>query len=184
MRAGGTKTGQVCMWNIQAAQPAEVKKEGSKKGDGNGPVAGARPVTFSLFSHIESSHSAAVSDIQWLTKGFRFHPEEKKKGKHEEVTNDQQWQFISASADGNLIIWDCSVLADPATKELSDSDPLSYDALWKPIWKTSLRSLSGSSPMAIERFRMTGEGLNWVASSQEGEVATGEGFPLTAAAKT
>lgn len=38
--------------------------------------------------------------------------------------------------------------------------------------------------MSIERFRMTGEGLGWIASSQEGEVATGDGFPQMGAAKT
>ena len=66
---------------------------------------------------------------------------------------------------------------------METDDPLRYDAHWVPIWKTSLRSLEGM-PMAIERFRMMGEGLKWVCSSQEGEVATGDAFPLNTAALT
>jgi hypothetical protein len=43
--------------------------------------------------------------------------------------------------------------------------------------------MEGTSPLSIERLRW-GPGLNWVCSSQEGEVARGDGLPYNAPVKT
>ena len=175
---GGLKTGQVCMWDIQAAQQLHDSKRGKadKEKGGNNTI---KPVAWSLFSNIEASHALPVSDVQWLSKGFKYDP----KGKVEENNVAHQMQFVSASPDGMIIVWDCTYADDPAVAEKRDEDPLSYDCHWTPIWKTALKSSEGTGPFSIERLRW-GPGLSWCCSSQEGEVARGEGLPYNAPTNT
>ena len=174
---GGLKTGQVCMWDIEAAQQLHDSKRGKAENKSDDKK---KPVAWSLFSNIEASHIAPVSDVQWLSKGFKYDV----KGKIEENNEEKQFQFVSAASDGLIIVWDCSyALTDPAVAEARDEDPLSYDCHWTPIWKTALRSSEGTSPLAIERLRW-GPGLQWTCSSQEGEVARGDGLPQNAATQS
>ena len=78
----------------------------------------APPLVWSLYSHIEESHASAVSDVQWLTQGYRY-IQTKKGGTYEETTETIQHQFVSAAADGLLIIWDCSQTNDPNVRKLA-----------------------------------------------------------------
>jgi hypothetical protein len=63
------------------------------------------------------------------------------------------------------------------------ADPMRYDCNWTPVWKCALTSSMGTSSMAFEVFNL-GPQLNWMASSQEGEVAFGDGFPAAGARKS
>lgn len=173
--AGGTKTGQVCLWDISAAESTLKSKNKGKKDDSSEDKAEKKPVHWSVLSFIDPSHSAPVADIQWLPAGQKYDP----KGKLHESAEDKQYQFVSASADGAMIIWDSKLGLDVAIGSL---DPMCYDCQWNPTWRCNLTGASGGTAMSFEKLQMA-EGLKWMASTQEGEVAIGEAFPAAGARK-
>eukprot|EP01051_Picozoa_sp_SAG22_P012217 SAG22_NODE_1249_length_5012_cov_1.781396_3_plen_599_part_00 len=174
--AGGTKTGQVVLWDISAAESTLKSKSAAKKANESGgddsEKAERKPVHWTVLSFIDSSHSAPVADIQWLPTGSRYDP----KGKLHESPGDVQFQFVSASADGNMIVWDAKQGIDVSVGTL---DPMCYDCTWSPTWRSAQTSSSGGTSMAFENLSFgigADDGLKWMASTQEGEVAVGEGF--------
>ncbi|XP_037830006.1 dynein intermediate chain 3, axonemal isoform X2 [Kryptolebias marmoratus] len=176
---GGCANGQVALWDISAevtfltqpgsekvpANPFDLRKEQTPE------------VLYSAASEIESSHKAAVTDVQWLPPTF----EVTRTGLPVENTSKLCVQVITCSPDCTIMFWDVRLPKQaglslfqrpdqntPMTRYIVPKTFKHLDRTWKPLFKVSFQKMDGSGvyaplKLSFEPYPGNAEAGSWSA---------------------
>ncbi len=161
---GGCITGQVVLWDISSMLAAQQKK-GRNNQDDDGEDSANVHISPFLTSSIDYSHKKPVSDLFWLPANTQINH----RGQlvNEEHLDGQQYQFVTISGDGTVMVWDTryeKIAVDelkhigrskhvPVEKS-SKSDEPKY--LWGPIFKAPLKRTEGLGELSLNKVSCSG----------------------------
>ena len=161
---GGCITGQVVLWDITAVLASQQKKGRNNQDDDNDKK--NAPIGPILTSSIDHSHKKPVSDIMWLPANTQINY----RGQlvSEEHLDGQQYQFVTISGDGIILVWDTryeKIAVDelkhigrskhvPAEKSNNKGDEPKL--LWAPIFRAPLKRSEGIGDISLNRLQCSG----------------------------
>ena len=136
----GVASGQVIAWNLAdaRAQAAETKMiTGDAQEEGGSNTIAAQPF---VLSAIDQSHRRTITDIQWLPSWLDM--SEKGKLTRKPDTGAEQQQFLTVSADGQVLFWDLqkalqAVADEQKTKDEKEKEKSRKEGWW-PTHKVAL----------------------------------------------
>lgn len=175
----GCTTGQVMMWDLEAALGVvsrRAKMKGGDKGDGDEALR-VRP---KFTSTVDGSHKRAVRQLTWLPSSIELNH------RHEVVERDQSApvaQFVTCAADGQLLVWDTRRDAARAKGGRGGAggsgDGEEKEVPWNPSYRCMLMKPDGSGELGLSCFDLhpTNPAGPCMAGTEEGEVLLAEWAP-------
>eukprot|EP00002_Diphylleia_rotans_P019732 TRINITY_DN3814_c0_g3_i2.p1 TRINITY_DN3814_c0_g3~~TRINITY_DN3814_c0_g3_i2.p1 ORF type:complete len:630 (+),score=129.61 TRINITY_DN3814_c0_g3_i2:60-1949(+) len=168
---GGCMSGQVIMWDISSALE-DAKSKGRKKvnsgsKDDEEAGSGSIPVIKNTFlSTIEHSHQTAVTDLRWIQPEMEILPN----NTLGIGTATTSFQFVTTSADGQLLFWD---LRMKGTKDQFKDK----DTPWIPQHKIMLNRIEGSGEYAPTKALLGIKSMLFYVTTEDGEMLFGDWSP-------
>jgi WD40 repeat protein len=162
---GGCITGQVALWDISAVLASQQKKNRNNQEDDNDDKKSA-PIGPILTSSIDHSHKKPVAEIMWLPANTQInHRGQLVASEH---LDGQQYQFVTISGDGIVLVWDTryeQIAADelkhigrakhvPVEKSGSKGDEPKL--LWAPIFRAPLKRSEGIGELSLNKLQCAG----------------------------
>jgi len=174
--AGGCMTGQVVLWDINAALSSTSRRGGNKGGDGDEDDNSQAPVSPKYISNVDHSHKRPVADLFWLPPNTQINFRGQLVG--QEHLDDKSYQFVTVAGDGVVMVWDIryeQIAADelrhiakakhvPMEKANKDG---AAKVLWAPIFKAALKRTEGVGELSLSSVCCTGLLKSTVSSKSE-----------------